>query len=167
MEGIPRCRLKPISPEDGGQVMAIYNYYVENSFAAFPERKVSSQFFDLFMNLSQGYPFLTAKSEEGNVLGFGLLHAYNPMSTFSRAAEITYFISPEETRLGIGQMILDRLIEDAKKLGITSILACISSENQPSLAFHRKNGFRECGRFINIGRKMGMDFDVVWMQKLI
>lgn len=64
-------------------------------------------------------------------------------------------------------MILDRLIEDAKKLGVTSILVCISSQNQPSLDFHRKKGFQECGGFINIWRKMGMDFDVVWMQRPI
>jgi L-amino acid N-acyltransferase YncA len=40
MEGILRCRLEPIFPKDGDQIMEIYNYYVEDSFAAFPERKV-------------------------------------------------------------------------------------------------------------------------------
>jgi L-amino acid N-acyltransferase YncA len=28
-----------------------------------------------------------------------------------------------------------------------------------------KNGFRECGRFLKIGRKFGEDFDAVWLQK--
>jgi hypothetical protein len=40
MEEILRCRLEPISPKDGDQIMEIYSYYVEDSFAAFPERKV-------------------------------------------------------------------------------------------------------------------------------
>jgi L-amino acid N-acyltransferase YncA len=50
-------------------------------------------------------------------------------------------------------MILDRLIEDAKKLGVTSILACISSQNQPSLDFHRKKGFQECGALSIYGER--------------
>jgi len=33
------------------------------------------------------------------------------------------------------------------------------------IEFHLKNGFRECGRFMKVGRKFGEDFDVVWMQK--
>lgn len=92
MEGILRCRLEPISPKDGDQIMEIYNYYVEDSFAAFPERKVPSQFFNLFMNVAQGYPFLTAKNEEGKVLGFGLLHAYNSISSVFRTAKLIYFL---------------------------------------------------------------------------
>jgi phosphinothricin acetyltransferase len=91
MEGILRCRLEPISPKDGDQIMEIYNY-VEDSFAAFPERKVPSQFFNLFMNVAQGYPFLTAKNEEGKVLGFGHLHAYNSIPSTSRTAKLIYFL---------------------------------------------------------------------------
>jgi len=60
-----------------------------------------------------------------------------------------------------------RLIDEAKGRGITSILAGISSRNDGSIAFHRRLGFRECGRFKAIGRKWGEDFDVVWMQRTL
>jgi phosphinothricin acetyltransferase len=52
-------------------------------------------------------------------------------------------------------------------MGIVTVLASISSLNQSSLAFHKKNGFVECGRFVGIGRKMGTGFNVFWMQKKI
>ncbi|MGD0951544.1 MAG: hypothetical protein ABR985_03985 [Methanotrichaceae archaeon] len=52
-------------------------------------------------------------------------------------------------------------------MGIVTVLASISSLNQASLAFHKKNGFVECGRFVGIGRKMGKGFDVVWMQRMV
>jgi len=61
----------------------------------------------------------------------------------------------------------ERLLQEAKEKGISSILAGISSLNSVSLAFHKKRGFQECGRFQKIGRKWGQDFDVVWMQKII
>jgi len=60
------------------------------------------------------------------------------------------------------------LLARAREKGITSILVCISSQNEPSQTLHKKNGFLECGRFLNMGRKFGLeDFDVVWMQRMI
>lgn len=160
-------RLEPVSVEDGDQIIDIFNYYVENSFAAYPESKVSNEFFQYFLNLTQGYPFLVAKDMGGKVIGFGSLRPYSPLPTFSRAAEITNFISPEHTGIGIGQQILDSLLDKAKRMGIVTVLASISSLNQASLAFHKKNGFVDCGRFVGIGQKMGKGFDVVWMQRMV
>lgn len=159
--------LEPVSIEDGKAIIDIFNHYVENTFAAYPEDKVPYEFFGLFMNVSQGYPFLVAKDGEGKVLGFGLLRPHNPMPAFSRTAEITYFLAPERTRKGIGGMMLDRLLAEAGEMGITSILASISSLNPGSLTFHKKHGFQECGRFVGIGRKKGREFDVVWMQRMV
>ncbi len=159
--------IAPVSKQDGDAVIDIFNYYVENSFAAYPEDPVPHQSFDLFLNMSAGYPFLVAKDGEGNVLGFALLRPHSPMSVFSRTAEITCFIAPQHTGKGMGKAMQDRLLHEAKERDITSILAGISSLNSASLAFHKKRGFQECGRFLKIGRKWGQDFDVVWMQKMI
>jgi phosphinothricin acetyltransferase len=159
--------LELASTDDGKAIIDIFNHYVENTFAAYPEAAVPYEFFGLFMSMSQGYPFLVAKDGEGKVLGFGLLRPHNPMPAFSRTAEITYFIAPDHTRKGIGGKMLDRLLAEASEIGITSILASISSLNPGSLAFHKKHGFQECGRFVGIGRKKGREFDVVWMQKMI
>lgn len=157
----------PVTAEDGMAIIDISNHYVENTFAAYPDAKVPYEFFGLFMNMSQGYPFLVAKDASGRILGFGLLRPHNPMPAFSKTAEITYFLAPAHTGQGIGKAMLDRLLAEAKEMGITSILASISSLNSGSLAFHKKNCFMECGRFIGIGRKRGQEFDVVWMQRRI
>ena len=62
---------------------------------------------------------------------------------------------------------LATLEQEAQKVEITTLLANISSLNKQSIAFHRKQGFKDCGRFERIGSKFGKDFDVVWMQKFI
>lgn len=160
-------RLEPVSIEDGDQIIDIFNYYVENSFAAYPENKVPYEFFQTFLSLTQGYPFIVAKDLSGKVVGFGSLRPYSPFPTFSEAAEITNFISPEHTGIGIGKRILNSLLEQARRMGVVTILASISSLNPTSLAFHKENGFAECGRFVGIGRKMGQGFDVVWMQRTV
>ncbi len=82
-------RLEPVSVEDGDQIIDIFNYYVENSFAAYPESKDPNEFFQAFLNLTQSYPFLVAKDMSDKVIGFGSLRPYSPLTTFSRTSEIT------------------------------------------------------------------------------
>jgi len=159
--------LEPMLPEHREPVIDIFNYYIENSFAAYPATKVPYEFFDKFLEMSDGYPTITVKDEIGEVLGFGMLRAHNPSPTFSQTAEITYFITPEYTRRGIGSNMLNQLVDEAKQKGISTILASISSLNEGSIHFHGKNGFIECGRFKNVGRKKGRVFDMVWMQKML
>lgn len=160
-------RLEPISVGDGESILEIFNYYVENSFAAYPENRVPDSFFDALMEKAEGYPTVVAKDEGGTILGFGLLRVHNPIPSFSQTAEITYFMRPEQTGKGIGSLMLEYLIEEAKKKGISSILASISSLNERSLRFHQKHGFGECGRFRQVGKKKGKFFDVIWMQKML
>lgn len=66
---------------------------------------------------------------------------------------------------GVGKQALEKLEGEAKKIGIKKLLVDISSENIQSINFHKKNGFVECGRFHNMGKKKGKYFDVVWMEK--
>ena len=101
--------------------------------------------------------------DAGAVNGFGFLHAWHPSECFRRTAEITYFLHPGATRQGIGSLLLDRILVEAKAMEIDSVLASISSRNSESLAFHRRHGFQECGCFPRIGRKHGEDFGVIWL----
>jgi len=160
-------RFYPLAPEDKSQVMEIFNYYGENTFAAYHEEKVPEQFFDAMYNMTRNHPTVTAKDENGRLLGFGFLRGYHIFSTFSHTAEISYFLRPEATGQGIGGKMLEYLIAEGKKQGITNILASISSENPGSVKFHVKHGFTECGRLKKVCRKRGQYLDQVWMQKLL
>lgn len=145
-------------------VIDIFNYYIVNGFAAYPEQPVDYEFFDRFLDMTRGYPALVVRDDAEGIVGFGFLHPYRQGRTFNRTAEITYFILPAHTGKGIGTIVLRQFRQAAKEQGIDTFLANISSRNEGSIRFHRKNGFEECGRFRRIGRKFNEDFDVVWMQ---
>lgn len=159
--------LKPMTGADRSPVIDIFNYYIENSFAAYPDRRVPYEFFDILLKAAEGYPAVVAKDKQETVVGFGMLRAYHPFPVFSKTAEISYFIKPEWTGKGVGNLMLSHLIRKAEERGITSLLAGIASLNDPSIKFHKKNGFIECGRFKKIGEKKGHVFDVVYMQKTL
>jgi phosphinothricin acetyltransferase len=157
--------LSPLTAEDREPILAIFNHYVAQGFAAYPETELPPPFYDTLLGLCRGYPNAAVRNEAGEVLGFGLLRPYHPMSTFSKTAEITYFLRPDATGQGIGRRLLEFLLDGARRQGITQILASISSRNEGSLRFHARHGFVECGRFRGIGVKRGEPFDVVYCQR--
>ncbi len=165
--GVAAFRLAPISTADRKEIIDLFNHYIATSFAAFPDHPVPYEAFDVMMNRCKGFPTVAAKDEKGHVIGFGLLHAYNPFAVFSHTAELTYFIRPEWTGMGIGTMFLSCLCQKAKEKGMTTVLACISSLNDQSLRFHVRKGFTQCGCLRQVGRKRDVLFDIIYMQKFI
>jgi L-amino acid N-acyltransferase YncA len=159
--------IRPVKDSDQDELISIFNYYIENSYAAFFEKKMDVVFITRLRQAAAGYPFFVAETPEGKVAGFGLLHRYHPAGAFNRTAEITYFLEEQHTHHGLGTRLLEKLIENARTMGIETLLAGISSLNKASLDFHKKNGFTECGCFVRAGRKFGQDFDLVWMQKFL
>jgi L-amino acid N-acyltransferase YncA len=159
-------KYEPLNDGHRRPVIDILNYYIVNSFASYLDRKVSYEFYDIFLSMMKGYP-ATAVVSNAEVIGFCFLRAHNPIPAFRRAAEITYFLRHDMTRRGHGAGALGMLAREAGSRGIDTLLASVSSLNKPSLAFHLKHGFAECGRFQRVGRKFERDFDVVWMQKFI
>lgn len=159
--------ITPITHDDREAVMDIFNHYVEHSFAAYPETPLPYQAFDMLLQMAHGLPTAIVKDRSGNTLGFAMLRPHNPIPAFSRTAELTAFIHPDHTGNGLGKLLLDSLEQSAAAHGIATLLASISSRNPGSIAFHKKNGFVECGRFRDVGKKKGQLFDTMWMQKAI
>jgi L-amino acid N-acyltransferase YncA len=154
--------LRQVRGEDRESIIEIFNYYIARSYAAYPSEKVEPDFLEQLMHGT--HSFFVAELE-GKVVGFAFLKPYLPISTFRSTATVTYFIDPDHRRSGLGTHILMTLESDAKKRGIQTLLAHISSRNEESISFHEKNGFSECGRFPDIGVKFGARFDVIWMAK--
>lgn len=48
--------ISPISDGHRESIVDIFNHYVENSFAAYPERRLPYESFDMFLQMSKGYP---------------------------------------------------------------------------------------------------------------
>lgn len=159
-------KLRPMAADDAQPVMEIFNYYVENSFAAYPQTRLPEAFYSTLLASFQGYPNAVAV-DSGKVIGFGGLRAYSPMSTFSHTAEVSYFLSPGYSAKGLGTMMLGDFIQGAREKNIETLIASISSLNDASLTFHRKHGFTVCGTLKAVGRKNGVTFDVIYMQKML
>ena len=77
-------------------------------------------------------------------------------------------MSPAEARgIGLGLMLLDGLVQEARRLGKHVMLGGIDATNAASLALHRKAGFVETARMPQVGRKFDRWLDLVFMQRML
>lgn len=157
--------IEEMTEEHREGVIDVYNYFIANTYAAYPEETVDYEFYDNFLRMTSGYPAYVIKDAGDAVVGFAFMSAVHLARTFQKTAGVSYFILPDHTGKGIGRQILDRFEEYAADEGIDSLLAHISSLNPDSVRFHERNGFEECGRFRGVGVKFGRSYDVIWMQK--
>ena len=157
--------IRAVEERDWPAVTAVFNFFVTNSLAAYPEELVSGDVFREKHLASPTYPFLVAEID-GEVVGFAYLSPFHHALTMKRSATLTYFIHPKSTGSGLGSRFLDALIDTGRALGLTNFLAHISSANTGSIRFHARHGFTECGRFMKVGEKAGQTFDMVWMQRI-
>jgi len=91
--------------------------------------------------LEKNRKYIVAKSEEGEILGFaGILINID-------CAEIMNIVVKKSSRKkGIGQQLLNRLIELVKESERTIIYLEVNSNNEPAIQLYQKNGFTEIGR---------------------
>lgn len=159
--------IRKATSKDSETVTEIFNYYSENSFASFFEEKLDEGFYTMLADIAYNGAFYIAEDDNKNSIGFAVLKRFHKAQAYNRTAELTYFLHHDHTNKGVGTMMLEKMEADAKKMGIDTLLAKISSLNPQSIRFHEKNEFVECGRFLRTARKFGKDIDLVWMQKFI
>lgn len=159
--------IRPVVDSDAEEFAAVFNYFVEHSFAAYPEKPVDKSIMQRMVTLAAGWPVVIIEDQNGGTIGFAALRPIHMAETIRRTAEVSMFIRPESTHKGVGRRVLAWLETEARKLGIITLIGGASSLNEPSLAFQRKSGFVECGRFRRAGLKFGKEFDIVWMQKFL
>jgi phosphinothricin acetyltransferase len=153
--------------QDHEEMTDIFNYYVEHSFATYTGTPVTPDQFVSLMAFYPGYPAVTARVDLGVMAGFGLLRPYSMIPAFRNTAEMTCFLRPGFTGMGIGGAIVTELESGARELGVGSILATVSSLNEGSIGFHKACGFVECGLLAEVGVKRGVPFDVVILLKKV
>jgi len=156
--------IRPAKESDIPEMLEVFNFFVHNSYASYSEIELEPEFFQQLRECALAIIVLEV---DHKIVGFAYIKPYLAYKNCQLSGVLTYFILPLYTGKGFGAMMLDKLLEAAKRINMKHLLAHISSRNEQSLRFHKKHGFVECGRFNDIGTKFGHTFDVVWMQKAV
>ncbi len=100
-----------------------------------------------------------------NVLGWAALSPVSARAVYAGVAEVSVYVAGWARGRGVGSALLSALVAASEENGIWTLQANIFPENEPSIAIHRKCGFRLVGTREGIGLMDGRWRDTVLMER--
>ncbi|VXA95833.1 N-acetyltransferase [Flavobacterium sp. 9AF] len=160
--------LRPYQIEDCRSILEIVNYninYTTNIYE-FSSRTLEEQIQQFEDKLKKRFPVIVAELNK-EVVGFGYYSEFRTRPAYQFTVEHSVYVSNEYHNKGIGKIILTELIQLAKKQNKNTMIAVIDSENQNSISFHQKAGFKTVGIIEQSGYKFDRWLNSVIMQLLL
>jgi phosphinothricin acetyltransferase len=160
-------QIRKANEMDITQVNEIYNWAVENNVATFDlENRTGEKAKQWFLSHQNPYYPLLVAEKDGKVLGWASISPFHPRPAYKSSGEFSIYIAPESQGQGVGKKLLEYLCQLAEQLGYHTLLGLITGTNLVSLALADKHGFKETGRYCEVGEKFGQILDVVVVQRI-
>jgi len=108
--------------------------------------------------------------DKGQALGWAALSPTSKRPIYAGVGEVSLYIAEAARGQGVGKALMAALINASEEAGFWTLQAGIFPENEPSLALHKKFGFREFGRRERIGKMAmgplkGQWRDVIYLER--
>ena len=158
--------LAPIAPEEIAACTELYNYYIENTCITLEEEPVTPEEFGARVaRIMKDYPYIVARNGAGKPIGFAYLDVFTPRRAYRCTADLSIYVDRACRGSGVGQKLYAEIEQLGRERGIENLISIITSDNEGSLRFHRKNGFTEIGVMPAVAFKFGKYLDVSFFQK--
>ncbi len=158
---------KAISEKDFPVIKQIYDHYILHSTATFHTEEISLEELKEIIPLGHDRykSFLIYDKED--VCGYCYMAPYKKRQAYDRSAEVTLYLKPDCTGLGIGRIVLQKMEEVASVSNIKVLLGIITGENTGSIRLFEGSGYEKCAHFKGVGEKFNRVLDVVAYQKML
>ena len=154
--------IRPMRPADAGEVLAIYQAGLDGGNASFETAAPSWAEFD-----ARKLPLHrhVAIDTTGKILGWIAATAVSDRCVYAGIIEHSIYIAPDQHGRGIGNGLLNALIDSSQTAGIWTIQSGLFPDNTASLHLHHRAGFRTVGTRHRIGRHHGHWRDVILIER--
>lgn len=151
-----KISIRPYLKEDAQAIVDIINYNILHSTALYDyhPRTLEQQEAIFEDKLKKGFPVIVAVIDE-KVVGFGYYSEFRFREAYRFTVEHSVYVANDYHGKGIGKIIMENLIDLAKKQKLHTMIAVIDSENQSSVTFHEQFGFKT----VAILKETGFKFD--------
>ncbi len=159
--------IRCVESKDAARITEIYNEYVRHTTVTFELDAVSLQEMEQrIRQISSRYPYLVYE-KDGCVVGYCYVHGWKERKAYEHTVETTVYLDPLYIRQGAGTLLMKSLIEKCRMAGFHALVACITEENDGSIALHEKLGFKKVSHFKEVGYKFGKWLGIVDYELLI
>jgi len=161
-------KIRKATEKDIPEILEIINYEILNSTVIYDyEERSFAQQLEWFQNKEKkNMPVLVAEKEE-QVAGYATFGIFRPWAAYQFSIEHSIYVHKEARGLGIGEKLMKELLQIAKERKYHTIIAGVDGSNEGSYRFHKKFGFKEIGRFNQIGYKFDKWLDLIFMQLFV
>jgi L-amino acid N-acyltransferase YncA len=163
-------KIRKAEIKDLNSINEIYNYYVMNSTCTYqtePESIESRiEWFSSPVIDREKYPVIVCELHD-EVIGWASISPFNKRTGYKLTVQDSIYIRNDMLNKGIGSMLLKELIRLSKSIGYHSIIAGISSDQEPSIKLHEKFNFKKSAHLKEVGFKFNKWLDVVYFQLII
>ena len=159
--------ISPVSLDDAYAIAGIYAHYVLTGTATFetapPDTAEMAE--RIARVLDGGYPWLVARDESGDALGYAYASRFHPREGYRYSCETGIYVRHDAKRQGLGTALLEALLAECEARGFRQAFAIIAGTEPASVVLHARCGYRPCGTLEKAGRKHGQWIDVFFMQR--
>lgn len=167
-------RIRQAEPEDAGELLEIYAYYVTETAVTFEyDVPDEAEFAERIRRTRRKYPYLVAE-EDGRIIGYAYAGEFKGRAAYQWSVETSIYIHKDYRQGGLGRRLYQEMEDILKRQNILNMNACIAypvTEDEyltkDSVHFHERMGFAMVGEFHNSGYKFERWYDMVWMEKLM
>ena len=152
--------IRPMLSSDYPTVARIYEEGIATGNATFQDSAPTWESWD---KAHVPYARLVVENTEGDVIAWAALTAVSDRCVYAGVAEESIYVSESARGLGIGRLLMAKLIEESEAKGVWTLQAGIFPENEGSVKLHEKSGFRCIGYRERIGKMS----DGRWRDSLI
>lgn len=145
----------------------IHRHYVLNTTCTYALEPLSIEARDDWFRNRPEYHPVTVVEVDGQVVAWGALGKFRALGGYQHTVENSVYVHPDHVRRGFGSLVISHQIELARQLGLRSIIAVVDSQQEASLAVHKKHGFIEVGRVPKAARKFDQSLDIVILQVVL
>ena len=146
-------------------ILEIYGPYVLNTTITFEyDVPTREEFTRRFRDITRQFPWLVYE-EDGEILGYAYASAPYARAAYAWCAEPSVYLKPAARGRGIGRKLYAALEQILDCQGYQVLYALVTQENEASLRFHERCGYRVSVLFPNCGFKFGRWLGVIWMEK--
>ena len=160
-------KIRPYKTVDTQSILDIINHNILHSTSLYDYniRSYEQQKTILEEKIKKNFPVIVAELD-GIVVGFGMYSEFRFREAYQFTVEHSVYVSEDFHGNGVGKQLLQELINLARKQKIHTMIGVIDSENQGSVVFHEKFGFKTVGIIKESGYKFDRWLDSVLMQLL-
>ena len=163
-----KIAIRPYQTQDTQATLDIINYNILHSTALYDYniRTYEQQKAILDDKLAKKFPVIVAEAN-GQVVGFGMYSEFRFREAYKFTVEHSVYVANDYHGKGIGNLLLAEIITLAKVQKLHTMIAVIDAENQGSVSFHEKFGFKTVGIIKESGYKFDRWLHSVFMQLIL